>query len=117
MLFHQGLHAREHLWPLFCEVSGLGWIAGEVVELCRHVVLLELLSHRLPVACAQGLLVSVLPVEELVLGLLAPLTVLILVTWIFAAWILKDDEPLEPMPGSVVEGEPQSSPDAKEIDA
>jgi uncharacterized membrane protein YhdT len=51
-----------------------------------------------------------------VLGLLAPWIVLIVVTWIFAAWILKDDEPLEPMPGSAVEGEPQGSPDAKEID-
>ena len=32
-------------------------------------------------------------------GLLVPWLVLILVTWFFAAVILKDDEPLEPMPG------------------
>ena len=32
-------------------------------------------------------------------GLLVPWLVLILVTWFFAASILKDDEPLQPMPG------------------
>ncbi len=32
-------------------------------------------------------------------GLLVPWLVLILVTWFFAAFVLKDDEPLQPMPG------------------
>jgi magnesium-transporting ATPase (P-type) len=32
-------------------------------------------------------------------GLLVPWIALILVTWFFAAFILKDDEPLQPMPG------------------
>jgi len=32
-------------------------------------------------------------------GLFVPWLVLILVTWFFAAVILKDDEPLQPMPG------------------
>lgn len=32
-------------------------------------------------------------------GLLVPWLVLILITWFFAAFILKDDEPLQPMPG------------------
>ena len=36
-------------------------------------------------------------------GLLAPWLVLIAVTWFFAAVVLKDDEPLEPMPH---QGEP-----------
>ena len=44
-------------------------------------------------------------------GLLVPWLVLILVTWFFAAFVLKDDEPLQPMPGfedqlPLADGEP-----------
>lgn len=43
-------------------------------------------------------------------GLLAPWLVLIAVTWFFAAVVLKDDEPLEPMPNQE-EGIPSDPPE------